>query len=305
MKKILLALCLIGLTSCAAAAEGRTEVYKAQSITQTEKESAETTASEGSMDVTEMKQIRMLAKDGTLLSISIPADWTCQRRLEAGEEREEYLGFSPAYLDHSDYRKTVDLRQGRFFGVCGTGLKETETEFNGMPASVGVYDDLGHFSFIRFHEPHQDTQVLANGLDEWEAADRDMLDRVLQTITIEAQPGASVFEDFQTLSVHMDLETEEPLRYSLAAKGEVPVFFEGYAGTLVDGGETVFAVGEADLSVYVEKECEYPDLEVKAVSYNDLGEKDMETIGSVSFDENGHAAFTLSCRDGIMTLLQP
>ena len=36
MKKILLALCLIGLTSCAAAAEGRTEVYKAQSITQTE-----------------------------------------------------------------------------------------------------------------------------------------------------------------------------------------------------------------------------------------------------------------------------
>ncbi len=71
------------------------------------------------------------------------------------------------------------------FGVCGTGLEETETTVNGMPARMGVYDQAPYWSFLVLTEEYTDYVIKADGAESWWEGYGEQVMQVLETLSID------------------------------------------------------------------------------------------------------------------------
>lgn len=78
------------------------------------------------------------------IRIRLPEDWSYTIQKYPDSESGFGIKFYPN--ERSDGKVTVRYWEG--FGVCGTGLEETETTINGMSARKGIYDDNPYWSFI-------------------------------------------------------------------------------------------------------------------------------------------------------------
>ncbi|MBQ8804611.1 MAG: hypothetical protein IJZ53_13365 [Tyzzerella sp.] len=70
------------------------------------------------------------------------------------------------------------------FGVCGTGLTESDITLGNMKAKRGIYDGDALWSFISFIPTARDYAVINEGAEEWWQEHGDMAMAILQTIQI-------------------------------------------------------------------------------------------------------------------------
>ncbi len=100
------------------------------------------------------------------LSIDLPDDWECKTcPMDNDEMSYGYYGFTihPKDVDEG----IVAIFCANRFGVCGTELKQEETEIAGKPARIGTYGDHERWDFIVIGE--EDPQIVATGgaCDSW------------------------------------------------------------------------------------------------------------------------------------------
>ena len=115
------------------------------------------------------------------LDIELPADWECKIcPMDNDEMSYGYYGFTVHPKEAKE--GIVAIFCAYRFGVCGTELKQEETEIAGRPARIGTYDDHARWDFVVIG--NEDPQIVAtNGLceswteDQWSAA-QEIIDSV-------------------------------------------------------------------------------------------------------------------------------
>lgn len=91
----------------------------------------------------------------------------------------------------------LELFYNGMFGVCGTGLEETETELAGDRAMIGTYDGHAMWDFIVFKGMNEGVQAISSGTDSWPEEIREEAMRILDTLRFEpelASGGAGYFQ---------------------------------------------------------------------------------------------------------------
>ena len=94
------------------------------------------------------------ACDGGMIVVQLPTDW----QWEMDEITEDSWGMGISFRPGTESEGWLRLRYypGKF-GVCGTGLEESEVTFaNGLSGQMGFYDGSEKWSFISFYPdlPH-------------------------------------------------------------------------------------------------------------------------------------------------------
>ena len=87
--------------------------------------------------------------DGGMIVVQLPADW----QWEVDEITEDAFAMGINFRPGTETEGWLRLRYwpGKF-GVCGTGLEETEVTFaNGLRGRMGFYDGSEKWSFISFY----------------------------------------------------------------------------------------------------------------------------------------------------------
>lgn len=102
---------------------------------------------------------------------------------------EEYTapdsGFGISFRLDNEMDGEVFVRYQENFGVCGTGLEETETTVNGMPARMGVYDQAPYWTFLVLTGEYTGYVITADGADSWWDDYGEQVMQVLETLTIQ------------------------------------------------------------------------------------------------------------------------
>lgn len=90
--------------------------------------------------------------DGITYTLAVPEDWTCEP-FESGD----YRGVCISPKDAPTLK--FKLYPCPSFGVCGTGLVETDGVLGGQKVRIGNYDDITAFDFIVFFETDENFVV--------------------------------------------------------------------------------------------------------------------------------------------------
>ena len=138
------------------------------------------------------------------LSVSLPDRWV-YRYCPIGFE-----GITNAYglqmkpsIEGTDY---LELFYWQMFGVCGTGLKQEETQLAGGPAMIGTYDDHDMWDFVSFHGDNEGIAAQAvKILGEWDEAQKSEAWQILDTLRFEPDIREGVMPYFQPDSEVIDI----------------------------------------------------------------------------------------------------
>jgi hypothetical protein len=68
------------------------------------------------------------------------------------------------------------------FGVCGTGLKQEEIDFNGHAALKGIYDSNLYWEFIALQDEYRDCVVWNKAFDTWYGDYEAIVNEILETV---------------------------------------------------------------------------------------------------------------------------
>ncbi len=122
---------------------------------------------------------------GKTISITIPEGWEYARvdvanaYIEYGDNPvPEYMGVC-IYPKGYNQGNSLTFAYNTQFGVCGTGLTETDVTVAGLPAKMGTYDDDTMWQFISFDLEHY---VWNYGADVWWEDYGDEAMKILDTI---------------------------------------------------------------------------------------------------------------------------
>ena len=138
------------------------------------------------------------------MSVSLPDGWV-YRYCPIGFE-----GISNAYgLQMKPSREGTDyleLFYWQQFGVCGTGLKQEETQLAGGPAMIGTYDNHDMWDFVSFHADKEGIAAQAvKILGEWDETQKDEAWQILDTLQFESDIREGVMPYFQPDSEITDI----------------------------------------------------------------------------------------------------
>ena len=167
------------------------------------------------------------------LSIAVPDDFECKVcPLDSDEMSYGYYGFTIHPKDVKD--GIIAIFCATRFGVCGTELKQEETEIAGKPSRIGTYDGHERWDFIVIGD--EDPQIVATGGacdswtdDQWETA-RTIIDSIKfdPSVTTGAVWQYTPESEDTDIGVSMDLSDITPsgatvhfYRYSTENAGEL------------------------------------------------------------------------------------
>lgn len=100
------------------------------------------------------------------ISVTLPSGWKYETFPVDSEEMltcRYGIHFSPRDAEEG----YIEIGYVEGFGVCGTGLEETDAVIAGCPASVGTYDGHGYWNFISFREQNEHVVALSYGVEAW------------------------------------------------------------------------------------------------------------------------------------------
>lgn len=107
----------------------------------------------------------------------LPTGWTYEV-IQSDDAPTSDLAVSIHPASEPDGAITLSYAKG--FGVCGTGLEERETVFNGHPARQGFYDGKPLWDFIWLKDPKD--CVIINSAQLWYDAYEAEIDRILSSV---------------------------------------------------------------------------------------------------------------------------
>lgn len=114
------------------------------------------------------------------ISIQLPEDW--EYTIEEYTNSES--GFGICFYPTDAVDGSVAVRYWKGFGVCGTGLKESEITVNGMPARMGVYDNQSFWSFIVLREAYEGYVITNEGAGiRWDDYG-EIVEEILDTLVV-------------------------------------------------------------------------------------------------------------------------
>lgn len=82
--------------------------------------------------------------------------------------------------DSTDLKGDIIIECTEGFGVCGTGLRLEETDFNGHEASMGFYDGKTMWDFIVLKGDNQNCVILNSA--EWYEDYKEYVENLLSTV---------------------------------------------------------------------------------------------------------------------------
>lgn len=146
------------------------------------------------------KEVSVTCDDATL-SIQIPEGWVCES-LSEGSPDLTIAKYALHIYPEGSTEGFIEIGYVESFGVCGTGLEETETTLAGDIARVGVYDQQDYWSFIAFDGKNSGLVALNNSVENfsenkeqiWDILDTIMFDTGGQTDEICGYPTAENLE---------------------------------------------------------------------------------------------------------------
>jgi len=128
------------------------------------------------------------------ISLSVPSDW--KYRLcpvdDTNLRNADYgIQFYPAQKDGF-----IEIGYTQMFGVCGTGLDETETTIAGQHAYIGTYDNRKRWDFISF----TDCKIVALNCstEAWTDEEFEEVMHILNTITFQEEEKTGAIGFYQS-----------------------------------------------------------------------------------------------------------
>lgn len=183
------------------------------------------------------------------LSLILPGDWVYQPYASGSENSNS--GSYGMWIRPADQETGyIDLCYMRFFGVCGTGLKQEDMTLAGDNASVGTYDDHGAWDFIVFQGVNEGIWAQNVMADTWPSYQLDQALSILDTLQIDREKtrgAVSYFKnDSEITEIGLIAEGHDvtssgmTVRFSVwdpeAAKGDLE-FSEAFSLEKLEGSE--------------------------------------------------------------------
>ena len=149
------------------------------------------------------------------LSIRVPDDWECKVCPLGNDEMSYgYYGFTVHPKDKKD--GIIAIFCATRFGVCGTQLKQEETQIAGKPARIGTYDDHKRWDFIVIGD--EDPQIVATGgaCDSWTDEQWNEAGTIIDTMEFDTSVTAGAVWQYTPesedtdIGVSMDLSNITP-----------------------------------------------------------------------------------------------
>ncbi len=170
------------------------------------------------------------------LSIAVPDDWDCKIcPMDNDDMSYGYYGFIIHPADKKD--GIVAIFCANRFGVCGTGLKQEETQVAGMPAWIGTYDDHKRWDYIVIGDSDPQIVVTGGACDSWTDDQWDMARTIVESV--EFDPSAAEGAVWQYTPESEDMELGVSMDMSNITPGGATLHFysfdTGNAGELSYG----------------------------------------------------------------------
>ena len=149
------------------------------------------------------------------LSIVVPDDFECKVcPLDNDEMSYGYYGFTVHPKDKKD--GIIAIFVANNFGVCGTELKQEETQIGGKPTRIGTYDDHKRWDFIVIGD--EDPQIVATGgaCDSWTDDQWNTVMTIIETMDFDPYVTAGAVWQYTPesedtdIGVSMDLSNITP-----------------------------------------------------------------------------------------------
>ena len=103
-----------------------------------------------------------ISADGCTARLSLPEGWYYETRTDES-------GASAIIKPTADAQGFIEVHCGKTpLGVCGTGLEQTQVDFNGHPATRGVFDGHDYWDFITLADPLSGCYIInSTGGEGW------------------------------------------------------------------------------------------------------------------------------------------
>lgn len=187
-------ICAIGMAGCGICRKESEKSSRSEKAVAglTEKESSKNTGKE--VDNAEKAVEAFGSWERGSISLRLPEGWSYELEQDDDAEIGEWEFGMRFYPDQAK-NGSIFVGCNNFFGVCGTGLEESDTEVNGMPARMGVYDNQTYWTFLVLTDGkgeddlYNDHYVIlyepGNDAEDWWADHGETVENILDTLVIE------------------------------------------------------------------------------------------------------------------------
>ncbi len=91
------------------------------------------------------------------------------------------------------------------FGVCGTGLKQEETNIGGIPARIGTFDDHKHWDYVVIGEEPPQIVATRTGCDSWDDTAWQEAWKIIESLTYDPTDATGCIWQFTPESEDADI----------------------------------------------------------------------------------------------------